>query len=140
MKKTENFKQFFKLLKFMQGVEKEDLVWQYSNTLTTSLREFYANNPQGYQRMITDMERVVQGYEQNIKKLRSGVLHRLQKLGIDTTNWQHVNTFLCDRRIAGKMLYELQTEELQFLITKLENILTKQAQKSQELTRLKQMN
>lgn len=66
--------------------------------------------------------------ERAIKRQRSGVLKRLQKLGVDTTNWVAVNTFLRNPRIAGKSLYELSGDELQSLIPKLESILKKQTQ------------
>lgn len=63
--------------------------------------------------------------ERAVKRQRSGVLKRLQLLGIDTTDWDSVNTFLCNPRIAGKPLYKLDGEELQALIPKLEAILKK---------------
>lgn len=61
--------------------------------------------------------------ERGIKRQRSGVLVRLQKLGIDTTDWDSVNACLCDKRIAGKPLYKLNSEELQAVIRRLEQIL-----------------
>ena len=63
--------------------------------------------------------------ELEIKKKRSAVLHRLQKIGVDTTDWKNVNAYLCSPRIAGKPLYELSYDELQGLIPKLENIIKK---------------
>ena len=60
-----------------------------------------------------------------LKRQRSAVLKRLQKLGIDTTRWDAVNCFLQNPRIAGKPLYELDSEELYALIPKLESILKK---------------
>lgn len=66
--------------------------------------------------------------ERAIKRQRSGILKRLQKLGIDTTDWNNVNAYLCDKRIAGKPLYELDSEELQALIRRLEQILKKRDQ------------
>lgn len=63
--------------------------------------------------------------ERAIKRQRSGVLKRLQQLGIDTTCWENVNTYLCEPRIAGKPLYELSGDELLALIPKLEAILKK---------------
>ena len=60
--------------------------------------------------------------EKAMKRMRSAVLKRLQQVGIDTTDWDRVNAFLCDKRIAGKPLYALDYEELQGLIPKLESI------------------
>lgn len=63
--------------------------------------------------------------ERAIKKQRSGVLKRIQLLGVDTTDWDCVNAFLCNPRIAGKPLCELSGDELQKLVPKLEAILKK---------------
>lgn len=60
--------------------------------------------------------------EKAMKRMRSAVLKRLQQIGIDTTDWDRVNAFLCNKRIAGKPLYALDYEELQGLIPKLESI------------------
>ena len=64
-----------------------------------------------------------------LKRQRSAVLLRLQKIGIDTTDWIKVNAFLEDIRIAGKPFYKLDYEELTGLIPKLEAILKKQTEK-----------
>lgn len=64
-----------------------------------------------------------------LKRQRSAVLLRLQKIGIDTTDWNRVNAFLEDIRIAGKPFYKLDYEELTGLIPKLEAILKKQTEK-----------
>lgn len=64
-----------------------------------------------------------------LKRQRSAVLLRLQKIGIDTTDWNKVNAFLEDIRIAGKPFYKLGYEELTGLIPKLEAILKKQTEK-----------
>lgn len=64
-----------------------------------------------------------------LKRQRSAVLLRLQKIGIDTTDWNRVNAFLEDIRIAGNPFYKLDYEELTGLIPKLEAILKKQTEK-----------
>lgn len=64
-----------------------------------------------------------------LKRQRSAVLLRLQKIGIDTTDWNRVNAFLEDNRIAGKPFYKLDYDELTGLIPKLEAILKKQTEK-----------
>ena len=63
------------------------------------------------------------------KRLRSGILVRLQKYGVDTTDWQCVNRFLEQKKIAGKRLYEMTNDEMKELIPKLESMLKKQAEK-----------
>ena len=123
MKKTADFKQFYALLKQMPGAEKEALVWQHSNMMTTSLREFYEKNPNGYTAMIVAMQNATHHHEAEVTRLRSSILHRLQKGGIDTADWATVNAYLSDKRIAGKPLYLLSIAEMHKLIKKLEIIL-----------------
>lgn len=66
--------------------------------------------------------------ERAIKRQRSGVLKRLQLLGVDTTDWDSVNNYLCDSRIAGQPLYKMDSDALQMVTRKLEQILKKQEQ------------
>ena len=66
----------------------------------------------------------------SLKWQRSAVLKRLQQIGVDTTDWSRVNGFLRQPRIAGKPLYELDSDELAALIPKLEAI--KQKMKENE--------
>lgn len=124
---------FFSLLSRTPGATKEDLVWQYSGMLTNSLKEFYKKNPEGYKRMLADMQSKADqgkpGADPELKRLRSNILHRLQKHGIDTTEWANVNAFMVQPRIAGKPLFEMSIEEMKTLIPKLEMILRKDAEK-----------
>lgn len=135
---------FFGLLRKLPHLSKSDLVWEYSNMLTDSLSEFHQLNPEGYAAMIYDLQKMAEKMKQNpkteIKKLRSGILHRLQKHGVDTTNWNEVNRFMEQPRIAGKKLYEMSIDEMKDLIKKLENILKKDERKQAEIQRLTQQN
>jgi hypothetical protein len=124
--------QFFALLDKLPGANKESLVWQYSGMLTTSLKELLRVSPGEYKRMIADLQvKIIQqnkpADDSEIKRLRSSILHRLQKHGVDTTSWSCVNLFLQQPRIAGKRLYEMTVPEMQILIRKLESILAKDA-------------
>ena len=56
------------------------------------------------------------------KRRRSGVLKRMQQIGIDTTDWDAVDIFCQDPRIAGKRFCQLTDEELLNMIPKLEQI------------------
>lgn len=68
--------------------------------------------------------------ERMLKKRRSDVLKLIQRIGIDTTNWDCVNNFLNDNRIkAGKPFYKLTYEELSDLIPQLNTILDKHIKK-----------
>ncbi|MCF8339199.1 MAG: hypothetical protein K9I74_14575 [Bacteroidales bacterium] len=151
MKSISVHARFFALLKRIPYCTRQELVWEYSNMLTDSLSEFYERDRKGYDRMIGDMQKIVNKMnnesrddssdsDRTIKKLRSAILHRLQKHGVDTTNWAEVNRFLEQPRIAGKRLYKLNEKELRDLIPKLESILNKDRVKRDEIDRLSQMN
>lgn len=131
------FDKFYALLAQMPNANKEELIWQFSNMLTVSLREFYAKQPENYKRMIAAMQTEVNkrnGQGAEVKRLRSAILNRLQKYGVDTTSWARVNQFLQQPRIAGKRLYEMSVGEMRDLIPKLEMILEKAAKnKDKEL-------
>ena len=84
-----------------------------------------------YDAMCRQMEQVA-GYDERrrrqydfLRKARSGVLHQMQLYGIDTTDWNRVNAFCQDSRIAGKQFRELDTDELNALNTKLRMIIRK---------------
>lgn len=66
--------------------------------------------------------------QKELKFYRSAVLKRLQKIGVDTTSWQAVNSYLSDKRIAGGPMYTLSVEQLKLLIPKLERICAKKMQ------------
>ena len=128
--------QFFVLLASMPGADKDELVWKYSYKLTTSLSEFLEKRPSDYRKMINDMQRTISQsakpddktrliIERELKQRRSAILLRLQKLGIDTTSWAVVNKFMRNPKIAGKTLGEMDTDEMDLLIPKLEAILAK---------------
>lgn len=139
--------QFYALLASMPGADKEELVWEYSHKLTTSLAEFYKKRPTQYKKMISDMQRTISQsakpddrtkliIDRELKRRRSAILLRLQKMGIDTTNWSAVNKFMRNPKIAGKTLGEMDTEEMDMLIPKLESIMQKdKADQTKRLTK-----
>lgn len=63
--------------------------------------------------------------ERELKQYRSAVLKRMQRSGVDTTDWGAVNAYCLSPRIAGKKFRELDVQELIQLIPKLESILKK---------------
>jgi mevalonate kinase len=140
---------FYALLKQIPQSDKEQFVWEYSGMLTTSLSEFVERKPQEYRQMISDMQNLVNemnvhssndAIKAELKRLRSAILHRLQKHGVDTTDWNKVNAFMRQPRIAGKTLGEMNLEELKSFIPKLQSILTKDKEKQREIERLQQLN
>lgn len=63
--------------------------------------------------------------KRTIRRHRSGVLKCLTRLGVDTSDWDKVNAYLCQKKICGKKLYELSLDELAALRAKLEAIIRK---------------
>lgn len=76
------------------------------------------------------------------RSLRSNVLVMLDKLGIyaDNGDWKQVNAFLMQSKIAGKMLYQLNDDELLALGRKLRSILEKNEKAKAEVERQKLLN
>ena len=123
-----NYARFYTLLKKMPGADKETLVAQYTDGRTISLRE---TTPQEYDLMCRDMERLM-GYDaqrealrRQLRRKRSEVLKLMQQLGIDTTNWNRVDAFCKDVRIAGKAFRHISIDELEALAVKLRTIARK---------------
>lgn len=120
-----NYARFFWLLKKLPGAEKETLVEQYTNGRTIHLHE---TSMQEYDKMCDDMEKVagydefVEGVRKQLRRKRSACLKLMQQLGIDTTDWNRVDAFCKDPRIAGKAFRKIDAEELEVLAVKLRAI------------------
>ena len=128
MEKGFNYARFYTLLKKMPGADKETLVEQYTNGRTTHLHE---TTQQEYNKMCRDMEQVA-GYDERmsdirreLRRKRSVCLKLMQQLGIDTTDWNRVNAFCEDARIAGKAFRHISIDELEALAVKLRTIARK---------------
>lgn len=127
--KPTTYSRFYALLARMAGDReqtKETLVLTYTNGRTSSLREMKASE---YEAMCKAMEEEIahpgmtaSEFKSEIKRLRSAVLKRMQKIGIDTTSWDAVDTFCLQPRISGKKFAQLQLHELETMIAKLEAI------------------
>lgn len=133
MNKERNYVWFYTLLKSMPGADKEGLVLQYTNGRTSSLRE---TTDKEYYAMCEGMQKQVNGVKtrdmvrEELRRKRSAALHQLQKMGIDTTDWNRVNAYCSEPRIAGKEFRKLTTEELDLLVIKLRMIQRKENNKS----------
>ncbi len=134
-KTIKSYGEFYSLLKRMPGAHdglKEELVLSFTDGRTESLR---AMRDGEYKRMCASMrESVNNGMSEErlqieLKKRRSAVLHRMQKIGVDTTSWTNVDNFCLQPRIAGKVFRRLTIDELSALIPKLESIYRKQQRK-----------
>ena len=66
---------------------------------------------------LEEMKKQKKDVSQDVRKLRSEILTMLTDMGIYKNNgdWQKVNSFLLDPRIAGKLMYEMTLEELKEL-------------------------
>lgn len=123
-----NYARFYTLLKKLPRADKETLVEQYTHGRTVHLRE---TSIEEYNMMCNDMERVT-GYDERreairkeLRRKRSVCLKLMQKLGIDTTDWQRINDFCRHPRIAGKAFAQLSLADLDSLQTKLRSIMRK---------------
>lgn len=126
-----NYAAFYALLKSMPGVSKEDLVLQWTNGRTSSLKEM---SEREYTLMIRQLRQQVENLEEK-KKARSAVLKQFQLYGIDTTDWDAVDRFCCTPRIAGKPFRYLTIPELKALRVKMLSIRNKAELKGYEQRR-----
>lgn len=128
-RKTTSYARFYALLNRLPGdrtAVKEELVSRYTGGRTTSLREM---GPEEYETMCRAMEAEAthpgmteEEYRAELRRLRSAVLKRIQRLGIDTSDWTAVDRFCGDPRICGKCFAALRLDELRALLPKLEAI------------------
>lgn len=126
-----NYAAFYALLKSMPGASKEDLVLQWTNGRTSSLKEM---SEREYTLMIRQLRQQVENLEEK-KKARSAVLKQFQLYGIDTTDWDAVDRFCCNVRIAGKPFRYLTIPELKSLRVKMLSIRNKAELKGYEQRR-----
>lgn len=135
MGKVANYARFYALLKRMPGNQedlKEQLVLTYTGNRTTSLKEMKQSE---YDTMCASMQDTVNGgisdaeFKARIKSYRSNVLHWLQVIGVDTTDWDRVDAYCLDSRIAGKVFRKLTIPELEALVPKLKAIARKDKEK-----------
>lgn len=135
MGKVTNFTRFYALLKRMPGNQddlKEQLVLTYTGNRTTSLKEIKQSE---YDAMCASMQQTLDGsagaaeFKARIKGYRSKVLHWLQVIGVDTTDWDRVDAYCLDPRIAGQVFHKLTIPELEALVPKLKSISRKAKEK-----------
>ncbi len=127
-----NYARFYALLKKLPGADKETLVYQFTGGRTKSLRQM---SEKEYESMCNEMERVAgyderrEAYRRELRRKRSAALHQMQLLGIDTADWDRVNDFCRDPRIAGTEFRRLDTDGLEALAVKCRAIRRKQREK-----------
>lgn len=123
---THMYGRFYALLRQLSGLPhsggteemKCDLVERFTLGRTKSLKEMKREE---YELMCNTMAGMMVN-EMERRKERSRVLCQMQRMGIDTTNWERVNAFCEDARIAGKPFGKLTVTELAKLRAKLHMI------------------
>ena len=125
MREVSNYHRFYALLGRLYTVDrdeaKESLVWSFTDGRTTHLREM---TRQEYDAMCDSLEERT-GWKEQLKKKRSLCLKLMQKAGIDTTDWQRINDFCRNPKIAGREFAQLGVKDLDALQVKLRAILGK---------------
>lgn len=118
-----NFGRFYTAIRALNPIGdrddvKKSIVYQYTNGRTDSLREMSRTE---YDKCCEDLERKT-GQKDELRKERSATLKLMQKMGVDTTDWNRVNLLCRDARIIGKDFYYITAEEHRDLRRKLRSI------------------
>ena len=106
-------------------VFKQQIVLQYTWNRTDSLREMTSKE---YEACCSALEKLSgqdewrQKLREELRRKRSVCLKLMQQLGIDTIDWNRVNEFCNNPRIAGKPFVQISTAELEQLAIKLRAI------------------
>ena len=131
MQEVTNFGRFYLLFRKLPcvGMDRDELkgelVLRFTGGRTSSLREIRGAE---YRELCNALQREVEGeadivkrmaYMLDLKRHRSVALKLMQRMGIDTTDWQRVNSFCSDARICGKAFRSLDIDELKALASKL---------------------
>lgn len=67
-----------------------------------------------------------------LRRKRSMALHQMQLWGVDTANWDVVNKFCMDKRIAGKAFRELSGDELEDVTLKVRAMIWKRKKQEED--------
>lgn len=97
---------------------KESLVGQFTGGRSVHVRDM---SPREYDALCEYLDAMT-CYSRTMRRKRSQCLHLMQRLGINTSDWNRVNLFCQDARIAGKVFARLSIEELEALRVKLRAI------------------
>ena len=122
---VKNYHRFYASFNRLPGGDTEDmketLVSSFTDGRTTHLHEMTQKE---YDAMCASLEERT-GWKEQMKKKRSLCLKLMQKAGVDTTDWQRINDFCQDPKIAGKVFAQLGLKELDALQVKLRAIMSK---------------
>ena len=125
MKEVSNYHRFYALLGRLYTTDRDEtkamLVSSFTDGRTTHLHEMTQKE---YNAMCASLEERT-GWKEQLKKKRSLCLKLMQKAGVDTTDWQRINDFCRNPRIAGREFALLGLKDLDALQVKLRAILSK---------------
>lgn len=120
---VQNYHRFYASLSRLEGGNREDvketLVSSFTDGRTTSLREMTQKE---YNAMCASLEERT-GWKEQLKKKRSLCLKLMQQAGVDTTDWQRINAFCRNPKIAGREFAQLGVKDLDALQVKLRAIM-----------------
>lgn len=109
---------------------KNSLVLQYTKERTNSLKDMTRSE---YEECCMALEKL-SGCDERRKELRNELRHHrsvclilMQRIGVDTTDWNAVNNFCRSPKITGVEFRELDIDDLEHLSLKLRMILKKQS-------------
>lgn len=125
MGQINNYHRFYASFNRLPGGDTEDmketLVSSFTDGRTTHLHEMTQKE---YDAMCASLEERT-GWKEQLKKKRSLCLKLMQKAGVDTTDWQRINDFCQNPKIAGKVFAQLGLKDLDALQVKLRAIMGK---------------
>ena len=134
-----NFWRVYSLLKhirFTDSAEQDEykraLVREFTRGRTTHLREMTRKEYDALCDRLVQITGQGKADEERwqlyleLKRLRSVVLNLMQRMGVDTTDWNRVDALCLDHRIAGKVFRDLNIDELETVEKRLRAIEKKQ--------------
>ena len=131
-KSHSRYTRFYGLIKGHDYIDKDEIVLQFTDGRTTHIGEMsHAEFEEMCDTIIARRLEDRNSYKEKVRKARCSVLLSISRLGISTVdNWDEVNAFLMSPKIAGKLLYDMDIQELKDLKRKLEAIIRKGGIKS----------
>lgn len=136
---TEKRKRFNALLAFGRLTNsKPHILESYGVESTLELTEKQLDDAIEKVEQILSKMKATTGHE--IRSWRHKCLKVMTECGVNTQDWNAINAFMLDKRICGKHLYQLDTNELIVLHRKLHNVRDNKLSKQEEINRLASMN
>jgi hypothetical protein len=122
-----NYARIFSILAQL-GMEDEDqrrnIIYNFTKGRTSSLKDLsYKEYMDLCKSLEPHSKEIAARLEQ--KRWRSNCLHLLQKIGVDTADWDSINAYCLSPKIANKKFRDISCDELITLYKKLQSILKK---------------